>query len=116
MRSSSIVEGEIPADRTSRLGDALVGMQINFLVLDAFPQSLDEHVIPPCPFAIHADGDAVAGQHAGERRTRELLRCDEFYFEATFCDLFSKTGYGHASWKGFAYSNVEAKRSVGWIL
>src|SRR5271155_2225465 len=72
MWSSTVVKIEISANRMSRLGDALVGMQINFFVLDAFPQPLNEPVVPPSPFAIHADGDAVAGQHTGECRAGEL--------------------------------------------
>src|ERR1700730_654662 len=72
MRSAAIVEIEISTDRVARLADALVGPQIPSLVFDAAPQSLDEHVIPPSPFAVHADGDGVAGEHAGECRAGEL--------------------------------------------
>src|SRR5674476_1411024 len=72
MRSAAIVEIEISTDRVARLADALVGPQIHLLVFDAAPQSLDEHVIPPSPFAVHADGDGVAGEHAGECRAGEL--------------------------------------------
>jgi hypothetical protein len=60
------------ADRMSRLGDTLGDMRINFLLLDTFPKPFDEHGVAPCPLAIHADGDPVAGQHAGERRAGEL--------------------------------------------
>jgi hypothetical protein len=52
MWSSSVVKIEIPADRISCLGDALVGVQVDFLVLDAFPQPLNEQVVPPSPFAV----------------------------------------------------------------
>src|SRR5260370_5154735 len=72
MRSSCVVKVEIPADRISCLGDSFVGSQIDLLVFDAAPQPLNEHVVPPGPFAIHADGDAVAGKQTGERRAREL--------------------------------------------
>ena len=72
MRSAAIVEIEISTDRVAHLADALVGPQIHLLVFDAAPQSLDEHVIPPSPFSVHADGDGVAGEHAGERRAGEL--------------------------------------------
>src|ERR1700686_4231250 len=72
MWSGAIVESEISADRGARLADALVGAQIHLLVFDAAPQSLDEHVIPPSPFTVHADGDGVAGEHAGECRAGEL--------------------------------------------
>src|SRR5467141_238910 len=72
MRSSSVVKVEIPADRISCLGDGFVGSQIDLLVFDAAPQPLNEHVVPPGPFAIHADGDVMAGKQTGERRAREL--------------------------------------------
>src|SRR6516165_4130624 len=72
MRSSFVVKIEIPADRASRLADGFVSSQVDLLVFDAFPQPLHEHVVPPGPFAVHADGNAVAGKQAGERRAREL--------------------------------------------
>src|SRR4051812_3043232 len=72
MRTAGIVKVEIPTNRASRLADGFVGSQIDFLVFDAFPQSLDEHVVAPSPFAIHADGDAVVGEDAGKGRTGEL--------------------------------------------
>jgi hypothetical protein len=50
-----ILEVEIVADRCARLADAVVGPQIYLLVFDAAPQPLDEHVVPPCVFAVHAD-------------------------------------------------------------
>src|ERR1700675_3263365 len=72
MRASSVVKVEIPADRISCLGDSFVGSQIDLLVFDAAPQPLNEHVVPPGPFAIHADSDAMAGKQTSERRAREL--------------------------------------------
>src|ERR1700693_4936384 len=72
MRTSAVVKVETPADLMSRLADGFVGSQIDLLVFDAAPQPFDEHVVAPGPFAIHADGDAVAGKQAGEGRTGEL--------------------------------------------
>src|SRR6266478_10031021 len=72
MRSAAIVEIEISANRVPRLADALVGVQIDLLVFDAAPQPLDEHVVAPGAFTVHADGDAVVGKHAGEGRAGEL--------------------------------------------
>ena len=63
---------EVAADRSAGLADAVVGAQIHLLVFDAAPQPLDEHVVPPGALAVHADRDAVAGEHAGEGRTGEL--------------------------------------------
>src|SRR4029077_953311 len=72
MWTAAIVEVEVSADRVTRVTDAVVGPQIYFLVFDAAPQPLDEHVVPPGALAVHADGDAVVGEHSGERRAGEL--------------------------------------------
>ena len=44
----------------------------DLLVFDAAPQPFDEHVVAPSPFAVHADGNIVAGKQTGERRAGEL--------------------------------------------
>lgn len=72
MWTAAIVKIEISTDRMSRLADGFVGSQIDLLVFDAFPQPLNEHVVPPSSFAVHADGDAVVGEHGGEGRAGEL--------------------------------------------
>jgi hypothetical protein len=72
VRPAAIVEVEVAADRGTGLADVVIGPQIHLLVFDAAPQPLDEHVVPPSPFAVHADGDAVAGEQAGEGRAGEL--------------------------------------------
>src|SRR5258708_12519540 len=72
MWTAAIIEVEVTAERVPRLANAFVGPQIYLLVFDAAPQPLDEHVVPPCSFAIHADRDAVAGERAGEGRAGEL--------------------------------------------
>src|SRR5712672_4430894 len=72
MRSSSVVKVEISTNRASRLTDGFVGSQIDLLVFDAFPKPLDEHVVSPSSFAIHTDGNAVAGEDAVKGHTGEL--------------------------------------------
>ena len=74
MRSPAIVQIEISTDRCAGLADAVIGPQIHLLVFDAAPQPLDEDIIPPGAFAIHADRNAVAGEHAGEGLASELPR------------------------------------------
>ncbi len=63
---------QVSADRSAGVADAVVGSQVDLLVLDAAPQALDEHVVAPCALAVHADRNAVAGEGAGECRTGEL--------------------------------------------
>ena len=65
MRATAIVEVEISADRIACFADGFVSPQVYLLIFDAAPQPLDEHVVAPCALAVHADGDAVAGEHAG---------------------------------------------------
>src|SRR5712664_4613585 len=72
MRTAAIVEVEIPTNRASRLTDGFVGSQIDLLIFDALPQPLNEHVVSPSSFAIHADSDAVVGEDASKGRTGEL--------------------------------------------
>ena len=40
---------DVPPKPVSRRRDAVVGVQIDLLVLDASPQPLDEHVVAPPP-------------------------------------------------------------------
>ncbi len=61
-----------PSNRGTGVRHAVVGVQIDLLVLHRPPKALDEDVVPPGAFAVHADRDAMAGEHAGEGRAREL--------------------------------------------
>src|SRR4051794_32213040 len=72
MRSAGVVEAEIPADRGASLGDRVVSSEVALLVLDRSPEPLDEDVVAPGTFAVHADGDPVPGQHTGEGPAGEL--------------------------------------------
>ena len=72
MRAALIVEREVLSDARARIADAVVGMQVDLLVLDRLPQPLDKHVVAPAAFAIHADADAARLERAGERQTGEL--------------------------------------------
>jgi len=68
----AVVKGEVSGDRRARLADAVVGFQIDLLVFDAAPRPLDEHVVAPGTFAVHADGDFCIEQHTGEVDAGEL--------------------------------------------
>src|ERR1700676_4519608 len=73
MRTLAVVEVQIPAERSTRLADAVVSPQIDLFVFDRAPEPLDEHVVAPCAFAIHADRDGVSEQQASELLAGELL-------------------------------------------
>src|SRR5450756_2176315 len=80
MWSPAVVEVQVAADRSAGLADAVVGVQIHLLIFDAAPKPLDEDIIPPGPFAVHADCNVVVGEHTGEGRASELraLICVEY--------------------------------------
>ena len=72
MRAPTIVPVEVLAEPLACRAHAVVSVQIDLLVFHAAPQPFDEHVVPPRPFAVHADLDVVLGQHAGEGWAGEL--------------------------------------------
>jgi len=89
MGQSAVVEGEIPADPGACLGDAGIGPQVDLLIFDAPPQTLDEDVVAPSPLAIdyrqgiarqcperHADFDLSGGQHLDEVGRGKLTALD----------------------------------------
>ena len=54
------------------LRDIGIGPQINLLIFDAPTEPLDEDVVPPGTFPIHADPDLVLHQKAREGGAGEL--------------------------------------------
>jgi hypothetical protein len=52
MRALAVVEIQIPADRSTRLADAIVGPQIDLFVFDGAPEPFDEDVVAPRPLAV----------------------------------------------------------------
>src|SRR5215831_2348356 len=85
VRSSCVVEGEMTTDRSLCFADAVIGMQINFLVLDGSPKAGEAHRIDDG--AVHVDRPAfLAGAPrkandemiAGRRdQSRWIFRCLE---------------------------------------
>src|SRR5439155_24550982 len=55
MRALVVEEGEVVADPASRLGYVVVRVQVDLLVFQRAPQSLDEDVVTPAALAVHAD-------------------------------------------------------------
>ena len=72
MRTLSIVEVEIATQRGASLRDRVVGFEIHLLVFHGFPEPLDENVVAPGALTVHADGNPVREQDAGERLAGEL--------------------------------------------
>ena len=59
VRTSAIVKFQIATDRRARLRDALVGLEVDLLILQGPPEALQEHVVASGTLAVHADRDAV---------------------------------------------------------
>ena len=72
MRPGLIVERQVALHALMGRTDSLVRVHIDLLVFNALPESLDEHVVPPTPFSVHADLDAVVRQEACELLAGEL--------------------------------------------
>jgi hypothetical protein len=68
----AVVKVQILSDRRAGLRYAGLGLEVELLVFDAFPDALDEDVVALGPFAVPADPDAVSAQEAGEGRAGEL--------------------------------------------
>ena len=59
------VKARVRSAPAVKFGHAVVGPEIHLLVFHAAPQPLDEDVVSPFTFAVHADRDAVLDQQAG---------------------------------------------------
>ena len=66
------VESNPLLDSCPGLSHRLIGFEIDFLVLQAAPLPLDEDIIRPAAFPIHADYDVGRFQCTGKLLTGEL--------------------------------------------
>lgn len=67
-----IVERQIALQAPFRLTDAVIGVQIDFLVLDASPEPLYEHIVTPAASPVHADGNTLFLQKISELHAGKL--------------------------------------------
>ena len=72
MRSAGVVEIQVAPQVGLGIGHRVVSLEIDLLVLDAFPESFDKDVVTPAALAIHADPDSVILQQPGEIAAGEL--------------------------------------------
>ena len=63
---------EVVGDRRSGFCHALVGAQVDLLVLQAPPQPFDEHVVEPAALDVHRDRHVVLLENAREGLRGEL--------------------------------------------
>ena len=67
-----VKEAEVGLKPCLQISNAVVGVQVNMLVLHRAPESLDKDVVHPSSFAIHADCNVVRLQDACELFAGEL--------------------------------------------
>ena len=72
MFSPVVVEVHPAANAVPGLGDAVVGVEVDFCVFEAAPEPFDERVVDPTAFAVHADLDARIFEHLREVLAGEL--------------------------------------------
>ena len=79
MRAVVIVEIEKATNAGASLPHNIIGVQIDFLVLERAPETLDENVVCESAFTVHTDLYFPLKQHAGEvigRKLRALIRIE----------------------------------------
>ena len=81
MRSAPVVERQIATKTATRLRDASVGPEVNFLVFDRPPEPFDKDIVAPRALAIHADRNlgVLQGREKGNGAARAaLIRVHDF--------------------------------------
>ena len=68
MRSAPVVERQIATKTATRLRDASVGAQVDFLVFDRPPEPFDKDIVAPRALAVHANRDlgVLQGREKGD--------------------------------------------------
>ena len=72
MRAALIEELEVPGEARPDVGDGVIAVQVDLLVLHGAPEAFDEDVVSPAALAVHADVDLPASEDVQELETREL--------------------------------------------
>jgi len=81
VRTLAVIKGEVLGQADYQFAHRGIALQIHVLMLDAAPEPLDEDVVERAPPSIHADGDTLAFQHAGEGfagKLRALIAVEDF--------------------------------------
>src|ERR1700756_3822917 len=72
MRTPGVVKLEPRGDADVRLAAVSIALQVDVLVFEGAPQSLDEHVVHPSAAAVHRDAHTGGRQRGGEGGTGKL--------------------------------------------
>ena len=76
MRSAPVVECQIAVQPATRLRDATVGAQVDFLVCDRPPEPFDKDIVAPRALAVHADRNLGVLQGREKGNGGELAALD----------------------------------------
>ena len=117
---------EIGFKPLSEISNAVVGVQVDMLVLHRAPESFDKDVVHPPSFSVHADRNVVRLQDAGELLAGELsaLVGVKDLRPAVFCNGFFQSvgakvrGHGvrQPPRQDFARGPVHHRHQVGKAL
>ena len=66
-----VKEAEVGLKPLSEIRNAVIGVQVDMLVLHRAQEPFDKDVVHPSSFAVHADRNVVGLQDAGELLTGE---------------------------------------------
>ncbi len=72
MPANRVVEVDEPTNVRPGIARGLVGLEVDLLVFDRSPESLDQDVVAPASLAVHVYGDLVRLQHLDELQAGEL--------------------------------------------
>ena len=72
MWSLAVVDVDEPPEACLGMRNRLVGLELHLVVLDGSPETLDEDVVTPAAFAVHADPNAIRLELPGEFGAGEL--------------------------------------------
>jgi hypothetical protein len=108
MRASGIVEAETASNARAGVGHGLIGLEVDFRVLDRAPDPLNEDIVPPSALAFHEHGDlsllqCIREVHGGELGT--LIRVEHVGLAMT--GKHSRSATGVASLPSEGLLNIE---------
>ena len=81
MRAAGVVKADIAPKGGPGLRYIAVSPQIDFFIFDGSPKTLDEDIVTPRAFSVHADLDLPVGQHFDKLNRSELatlIRVEDF--------------------------------------
>lgn len=82
MKSFVVLELEVFAQALDGLGDAIIVLQVDFLIFDTAPEPFNEDVVRCSTASVHTDGDLSLFENADKSTTGELntlIRIEDFW-------------------------------------